>query len=858
MRTLAGRLGLLLLLGLSFVAAPAARAEEPSTTTKLAIEPEFAASGFQRFWLGSGYRDLWTTPVTLPVLDLRRYAGGLTPVRRVGGLQTPGLALTGADGRAYTFRSLRKEPDRSLPPEWRGSWAAWIVRDHTSSNHPGAALLLPPLAEAAGLMHTEPQLVVMPNDSLLGSFRTTFAGLPGTIEEYPRAGGDSIPSFHGATEIIHTRELWKRWLEGPENRIDSRAFLRARILDLYVSNWDRHRDQWRWARIPGDDVWEPLPEDPDMAFVKNDGAAVAMARGRDPKLVQFHGDFDRRLEGDTINGSEMDRWLLTDLDRAAFEEVVRDMQSRFTDDVIAQSIRQLPAEWHSMHADLAAALRARRGKLANVVMHYYENLATAVDIHATDRDEVVSVRRLEGGVLEVDVALAGETKPYYHRRFVPSETHEVRIYLHGGDDRVERTGPAGGPILVRVIAGAGADKVDDSASGETEIWKGTGTLTKVAGRGTCEHGAWSNPEPDSTAPWLEPRNWGHWTMPVTEIAYGTDVGVVLGAGVTRTEWGFRSYPEEGQQELVGAWSTGENRGRLTYRGTFRGPASPRALRVDALASGMEQVYFFGFGNENTVPADRNEYRTGEQLVSVHPALLLQPSPSLQLDLGATFRASWSPTDRNNILNAVEPYGVGTFEEAGLRAGLELDSRRSEQPSPLFEYHAREKSSVSANLRVDGFYMPPILDVDRSFGGLEGEAVSYVGRDESRAQLGVRAGAKRVWGDHPWFESAFLGGRSTLAGYTHNRYAGDTSLYGGIETRVWLFSMKMVPVPCRFGVLGLAEGGRVWFSTETSDTWHGSWGAGAMIQPVASHFALSGTYAKSPDETKFYLTTRATF
>ena len=94
--------------------------------------PEYAASGTLRRWFGEGYRDVWTTPFQAPVLDLSREGGGLQPVRQVGGLQTAGLALRGADGKSYTFRSLHKEPERLLPMEWRNSWPAKLLRDATS------------------------------------------------------------------------------------------------------------------------------------------------------------------------------------------------------------------------------------------------------------------------------------------------------------------------------------------------------------------------------------------------------------------------------------------------------------------------------------------------------------------------------------------------------------------------------------------------------------------------------------------------------------------------------------------------------------------------------------------------------
>ena len=86
------------------------------------------------------------------------------------------------------------------------------------------------------------------------------------------------------------------------------------------------------------------------------------------------------------------------------------------------------------------------------------------------------------------IAVARRTEPYPAAVPWPSETKEVRIHLHGGDDRVERTGPAGGPIMVRVIAGGGHDVVDDSASGGTDVWRDAGTVDVMRGSGTKVRG----------------------------------------------------------------------------------------------------------------------------------------------------------------------------------------------------------------------------------------------------------------------------------------------------------------------------------------------------------------------------------
>src|SRR5512132_3671481 len=57
----------------------------------IAAGKRYEAGRFSRFFLGDTYRDLWTTPIRVPVLDLEHYAGGLKPLKEGGGNQTKNL-----------------------------------------------------------------------------------------------------------------------------------------------------------------------------------------------------------------------------------------------------------------------------------------------------------------------------------------------------------------------------------------------------------------------------------------------------------------------------------------------------------------------------------------------------------------------------------------------------------------------------------------------------------------------------------------------------------------------------------------------------------------------------------------------
>jgi hypothetical protein len=213
---------------------------DSSQTVTLAAGPEYEAGSLHRFFFGSHYRDLWATPLKVEVLDLNRFAGGLTPLRRGGRRQTKSLRFLGEDGRQYVFRSIDKDPSRVLPPELQETLASDIIQDQISSAHPFAALVVGPLAKALGVLYAEPRLAVMPDDPKLGEFRAEFRQLMGFIEERPNDGLDGEPGFAGSDKIVATQELFAELEKDHDNDVDSEAYLTARLLDIFVGDWDRH------------------------------------------------------------------------------------------------------------------------------------------------------------------------------------------------------------------------------------------------------------------------------------------------------------------------------------------------------------------------------------------------------------------------------------------------------------------------------------------------------------------------------------------------------------------------------------------------------------------------------------------
>src|SRR6266545_644630 len=291
-----------LLLAVSWGGAEA-QARRARDTVVITPGAEYRAGGLHRFFFGTRYRDLWTTPITVPVLDLAHYAGGLKPSRTGGGQQTRSLRFTGGDGREYAFRSVSKDPSAVLPDELKNTFAASLLKDQMSSGHPAGPLVVASLLKSAGVLEATPVLFVMPDDPALGEFRKEFAGLLGMIEERAKETGEEETSFAGASEIVSTEKLLARLDDEPKVRVDARGFLLARLTDVFLGDWDRHRLQWSWALVgaEGKQRWLPIPKDRDQAFSRFDGFLLDQARRASPQLLDF-GPRYGNMTGATWNG----------------------------------------------------------------------------------------------------------------------------------------------------------------------------------------------------------------------------------------------------------------------------------------------------------------------------------------------------------------------------------------------------------------------------------------------------------------------------------------------------------------------------------------------------------------------------
>jgi hypothetical protein len=830
----------------------AAAAQTPSRQT-VDAGSKYEAGGFTRLWLGADYRKLWATPVSVEVLDLGKEAGGLKAVRRVGGQQTKGLALAGADGRSYTFRGLDKDASHILEeidPDLKNTIVAKMLDSLMSAQHPASELIARGILDATDIPCPAWRLVALPDDPALGEFQKDFKGAVGVFAAYPTPARGTVPGFLGATEIIDHAEMYERLQKG-DDAVDAQALLKARLVDILMGDWDRHRKQWRWAKVPGNPLWVPIPEDRDQAFSRYEGLLLGMARGTDPRFQDF-GPGYAGIGGLTFNGSEQDRQLLVPFSKEEFVATARALQAQLTDAKIDEAVHMMPPEWYKVGgASLVSDLKARRDAWPDVAAKYHEHLAGRVDVRLTNRTERIEAARRANGDTEVTVNVMGpDGKPgaqTFHRLFDAKETGEIRFYTFDGNDTVKVTGGHQGPKL-RMIGGNGDDTLDAAGAGNAKLSDSEGT--NHANGAASDSRPYDPPPPPKNAPWIPPRDWTRETVGVPWFSYNGDLGVFLGYGFETHDFGFRKSPFASSHQVRAGYAFNAKNGKVDYTGEFHRENRGSYFGLYAFASGVEVLRFYGFGNETQATADNQDYyKANAGQLLLYPSFHVPFGKRGTFTVGPAMKYTDNAEDKDQFINQAQPYGWGKFGEVGVHTILSWEGR----DNPRFP----RRGFFAA---VRGTYFAKAWDVESDFGEVNGNLNGYLSAGRALT-LALRVGGKKVFGMYPYMEAAQIGEgglgvgalqepTDTVRGYRARRYLGDASAWANSELRLRVSHVTLL-LPGEWGLNGFADVGRVWLEGESSEKWHPGYGGGLWLSLLRDRMGFSVGLAHSVEDDIVY-------
>ena len=839
--------------------ANAAYPSPTDSTVTVVADPDFAAGPLRRILLGSNRREAWTTPVDVPVLDLGLY-GGLRPVKRGGSAQTTSIRLEAPGGRQYALRSVRKDTRRALPLKWQETVVASVGQDLASHLHPYGALPVPRIAGAVGVYHTNPRLVFVPDDPRLGPYRELVGGTLMLFEERP--DGDhwtDAASFGAPDDIVGWAEMYRAVTRDNDHRVDAQMLARNRLFDFWMGDWDRHKDQWRWAAHADPDgdgtLYRPIPRDRDAAFNRINFLFSSYVKSFvDYNSASFDDAFHLKALSNT--GRAQDHRFLSSLGREDWLALAGSVQAALTDEVIGDGLRALPAAvYASSHEELLDVGRKRRDELPRIAEDFYRLHARSVDVVGSDKHERFEVTRRRDG--SADVVMYKTTKQgdvrqeLYRRTFHPGETREVNLYGLDGADRFvvqdeavqdeAGQGKARRAIQINVVGGPGADRFDDQSTAGRVLFTDT-----PAAHNTWQPGPKTrvrrSSDPARTRYRMDYRY--ERVVPVLVPGYTTDDGVVLRGGATYTRHAFQKEPFAQQHALSGGFLSGRQAFDAAYSGTYtavlgRWNVGARA----AVRSAGNVTNFFGLGNETVRDGSTPKlFETGLGQLSAELPLQRRFATGTTLELAPTVQMAWIDEERAGSLIGLDQPGLSTptGEEqvfVGARASLGL-VYRDDADNPRAGY--TWTMSAHGNLGTS--------NTPDDYGTLASALALYASLPTARqVTLAVRAGGARNVGTFPFYTASTLGGTANLRGFRSTRFSGRTSFYTNAEIRLALFGVKWAALPGQVGALAFVDQGRVWTDGERSDTWHRGYGGGLWYD-ILDEIVVSATYGASKEGT----------
>ncbi|GAB5535853.1 MAG: metallophosphoesterase [Rubricoccaceae bacterium] len=830
---------------------------EPDSASVPASTQYADVSAARRWLIGSHYRETWATPVRAPVLDFDTEAGGLTVLRSGGDRQSQSLFLEGGDGRVYRLRSIDKDPANPFSLGFTFGVAHEWGQDATSGLYPFGALVAARLSDAAGLYHTNPRVVVVPDDPRLGRYRESLRGKLMWFEEHPDESGEGQAFFGNAENLVGSAKL-RRELDGDaDHRVDAPFYLRARLFDMLIGDWDRHRDQWRWGAfepgvldttLTGDaatkgKVYRPVARDRDFALNDRNGLIFRLGQPHLPKLQGLTPEYVN-INGLTEGGRPQDLRLMAPLDRADWRRVAEDLRAALTDEAIEAALQTLPPEAYALDAErLRKALRSRRDELVTAAMAWYNILSPIVDVVGTQDKDAFDLEWLPEGNLRLTVRQLdkdGDGLVLWTRILDPEETHEVRIWARGDDDEITIRGDRGRSSLrVRILPGAGEDLVNDRTDGAgIAVYEGRGEGGDHQ-LGPEAHLDRSNRIPESAYGYI-PRRTNTGT-PLVTVGYNADDGLRLGGGVDLTYLGFGHNPYARRHRIQAAIASSTGGGYFRYHGQYTDALGQLDLGLRASAqTPLAFQNFFGYGDgvtPTTRPASDFRVQMAEVLVEPYAERTFPRGLHAWIGPSLVYTSPRVDSVGFNTIALLPARDLQSQTLVGAAAGLNVEAvDRSYRPTQGARFDAWVRARQG--LQSDG-HTYARLGTSLSL-YMTHPAVTW-------ATLAVRGGGEHVVGTFPFYDAATVGGGASVRGYRSDRFAGRSALYATVEPRLVL---SRFPLPIvtygEFGVLGFADAGRVW-SDGLATSWHMGAGGGVWLAlPGATNLTL--TYDSSPERT----------
>lgn len=828
-----------------------------TTTASIYTQKQTRKKGFYKFLFGTHYRKVYSTKIAVPTVTLDTLYGGLQPKRAGGGHQSNSLQLVDKDGKEYVMRALKKSATRFLQAvafkdqyvvtDFEDTYAEDFLFDFYTTSHPYTPFAVGNLADKIGVYHTNPKLFYIPKHNALKEFNANFGNELYMVEERPSDSQIDNDLFDNPDKIIDTDELLSKLHKDEKYQIDEKAYIRARLFDMLIGDWDRHSDQWRWSAFKeGKNViYKPIPKDRDQAFSKYDGALLSLLMNMPPlRHMQTFNSSIRNVKWLNREPYPQDLALLRTATEADWIEEAKYIQNHLSDQEIEEGFASIPNEIKGATIDdIIQKLKARMRDLPNYAKTYYDVLQKTVVIVGTNKKEQFSISFPSKNEVEVVVSRLKKEGPewWYTKRFDAKTTKTIWIYGLDDDDVFEVNGKNKSGILLRLLGGQNNDSytvthgknimVYDFKSKPNTYNLDGKTKKVITDDYDTQYYNYEKPKYNAVS-----------GLPFG--GYNPDDGVKLGLIASYTVNRFKQNPFTQKHILKANYFFATSGFELLYNAHF-----PKALDnwdldvASKYTSPNFTINFFGYGNETinndeTFGMDYNRVRL--RTLSITPTLKKIGRMGSEWNFAALIERITVEESTNRFINTPGVVNPAVFERQKF-AGASASYSFENYDLPAFP-------SMGFGFSIKGTWKMNLEELNRNFTTLETKInLNHRLDKKGKLVLATILKSKILFNDHyEFYQGATLGGDYDLRGFRNERFLGKRSFYQSSDIRWQLGKIKKSLLPLSYGLLGGFDYGRVWLPSESSSKWHQAFGGGLWLNGL-NVLTARITYFKSRDE-----------
>jgi len=822
-----------------------------STMASVYTEEETDKDGvFKAIW-GEHYRPLYSKKFEFPVLYLDTIPGNLEVLGAGGGHQSRSLGFIDEDDHEYTMRALKKSALQFLQTTvvtshyvedyLENTVAERYVQDFYTTAFPYGTFPAGRFMDELEIYHPNSSLYYVPKQEALGVYNEEYGDELYMFEAH--IGDENKNMFGNADDVLNTSDLYLEMRESKDAYVDEDMFIRARLLDMLLGDWDRHEGQYEWAEFEDEDgkkKYIPIAKDRDQVFPKTDGFALALIRMGFPEFraMERYSPMVKRPKWFNIAGYPLDKAFIRNAQWEDWKKQVEYIQNNITDEVIQEAFGVLPkglAE-DSYVTDIKKTMKARRANLDEIAMDYYNHLTEFDMFTGTEEDDKFLITRKQNGITTVE--LKNEDGEITAEKSYDSEiTREVWIYGLDGDDEFQIVGEGSNLVPLKIMGGEENDIYDFQIKKRAKLYdyksKENTIKTPGARKMLVDSYDINNYDPKK-------KKIRQYTF-LPNADFNSDQGFSLGVNNTYTTNGLVRNPFTARHNLTANYFFTTKGFDVGYSGEFAHIFHNWNFGLDAYYSSPNYVInYFGTGNDTEYDPDdidKDFNRVKIEQWSFAPSLIYRKNKKVSFYIKPLIESMEIAYDEGRFVAETFDQSNDIFESQ-MYAGGELNYNYFNKDRVAFPSRGME-------LDVTAGYKTNIDEYDNSFAYIKPMlSLNYPLHESGFAALATKIGGEAIIGDnYEFYHGATLGGgnMNSLRGYRNERFNGKYAFYQNIDLRSGITQFRTNFVPLRIGASLGFDYGRVWTDDDNSSDWHTNYGGSIFINAFKAFTGNIGYY-----------------